>query len=151
VVSGDGASGTHEFGPIRVSKFGIATCSYKAFTPDMGAPVRITRYPPRWKLGYTISHHIRVLAPSQQEWDLRDSEEAFSSAYLARMATIGPEEVVALVRTAVGNRCGVLLCFEDIWSADAPERACHRRLLAHWLEVHTRLRIPELAPRRAKS
>jgi hypothetical protein len=135
-----------------VSEFGIATCSFKAFTPDMGSPVRITRYPPRWKLAYPIRHYIRVLAPSQAEWDLRDTEEAFSSAYLARMEAIGPEEVIALVRTAVGNGIGVLLCYEDIWNAEVPDRACHRRLLARWLETRASLMIPELAPlRRVRS
>ena len=45
----------------------LATCSYKAFEPSMGHAVRITRFPPRWKLPYELAGSAMVLAPTWSE------------------------------------------------------------------------------------
>lgn len=130
--------------------YAIATCSYSAYQPEMGTPVRTSIGGPRMfkhrpgpgvKLPY-----VRALAP----WGLfgnaefMGQPEKFRTAYLEGLDAHAGEIAEAL--KVIAQEFGlppVLLCFENLAKPDA---TCHRTYAAEWLESHTSLSVPELGP-----
>jgi Protein of unknown function, DUF488 len=104
------------------------------------APLRITFGPPRFRLGYELAGSIRSLAPRKRHFYLHG--EAFREQYLSELdRRLGPDGVLELLAQAVEVHGDiVLLCFEDVLVG----QACHRRMLADWLEQRSGLVIPEL-------
>jgi hypothetical protein len=54
----------------------LATCSYRAFRPEMGHAVRITRGAPRYKLGYELA------GSASPTWPRRGSSQISSGRWL---------------------------------------------------------------------
>ncbi len=113
-------------------------------TADLVA-VSISRWPPRFPLAYPLRVALYDLAPTPGLLRLvreRGWHELFADAYTRHLDALGAAEVVRQLRCAQGDgRAICLLCFEDVRS---PERSCHRRLLARWLERETGLDVQEL-------
>jgi hypothetical protein len=105
-------------------------------------PVRITRFPPRWKLTYKLGGSILELAPTEAEFRIGQRRE-FTTAYNARLDGLGCDAVLGLLTMVSDANDGgdlVLLCFEDVRSGDW----CHRQVLAEWLESRCGLVVGEL-------
>jgi Protein of unknown function, DUF488 len=123
----------------------LATCSWRAYRPEMGVPVRITLgRPPRWfQLRYERSYEeVRLLAPPPRVFRIEDWQE-FRKAYRHHLYRV----TVPRMRRAfeeIGERHPaktlVLLCFE----ADPAD--CHRGLWAAWWHEQTGEHVPELVP-----
>lgn len=131
---------------------GLATCSYTAFTEDMGTPVRTSVDAPWWPLKYDLEHKCPLVYPGELR-RIGDPDE-FTPLYRAVLDEHAGEiaEELAAIAGTTGKR-PVLLCFENLWKGDGTW--CHRRTLAEWLEERTGLVVPELSvpkpPRVAKA
>jgi len=117
----------------------FATCSWRAYRPEMGVPVRITLgRPPRW---FRHEHEeIRLLAPPPTVFRLRD-DAAFEAAYGRHLEAVGTERLVRRFRDLSEKHDGrrlVLLCFE----ADVAQ--CHRGQFGTWWWSKTGQEVPEL-------
>jgi hypothetical protein len=124
----------------------LATCSYRAFRPEMGLAVRITRGHPRWRLPYVLAGKVNSLAPDATEWALRDDPAAFVAHYQARMDGLTVEGVAAELAGEFPDGRLVLLCFEDVWGQVlAPALVCHRRAFAEWWQDRIGDMVPELS------
>ena len=119
----------------------LATCSWRAYRPEMGVAARITLgKPPRW---FDHEHEeVRLLAPPPRVFRIEDWQE-FRKAYRHHLYRV----TVPRMRRAfeeIGERHPaktlVLLCFE----ADAAD--CHRGLWAAWWYEQTGQEVPELQP-----
>jgi hypothetical protein len=89
-------------------------------------PVSIARGSPR---GFTGKKELR-LAPT---WAmLKLSKTEYDARFAELLTQLDPAELYA----ALGENA-VLLCWEK------PGQACHRRLVAEWLERHLGLEVPE--------
>ncbi|MER6011505.1 DUF488 family protein [Streptomyces bluensis] len=122
----------------------LFTNRYQAYQPPQGVPVRITLGAPRFKLGYSLTHSVRELAPRREY--LSQPEPEFKTAYRADLDQFGPERIAARLRQitqAEGDHRLVLLCFEDL--AD-PAQWCHRRIFAAWWKDTTGDTVRELGP-----
>jgi hypothetical protein len=108
-------------------------------------PIGITRFPPRFKLGYELRANLYDLAPTSEMLQIArqpGGRDRFTDAYLARLAAIGPQMILDELKAMVGDADGlVLLCYEDV--ADG-ESWCHRLLLGEWLCEHAGLKVTEL-------
>jgi Protein of unknown function, DUF488 len=106
------------------------------------APLRITLGPPRFRLGYELAGSIPRLAPRRAYFRLACEE--FRAEYLDDLqGRLGPDGVLELLARANETTPGdgiVLLCFENVLEG----AACHRSMLADWLQTERGLVIPEL-------
>jgi uncharacterized protein (DUF488 family) len=103
----------------------VRTGSYRTWRPEYGAPVRTSLGAPKWMTAPLLEW------PAVYPWGLfgRDLDEAtFTRKYRARLHRATPRILRELreLREAYGDL--VLLCHEG------PDRFCHRRVLAAWLE-----------------
>jgi hypothetical protein len=123
----------------------IATCSYGAYDPRMGAGVRITlgvprQLPPgrfRWPF-------LSEAAP--KPWYFRSAPEKFDRMYRAQLERFADD-----IETKLGWLAGrypgqalVACCFERRVS----EGDCHRLLLGRWLQDRLGQEVRELDPRK---
>lgn len=120
---------------------GLATCSWRAYRPEMGVAVRITLgTPPRW-----FDHpyeEVRLLAPPPHVFRLSDWDE-FRRKYrhhLHRTTSARLRTIFEAIGERHPGRRLVLLCFES----DPAD--CHRGLWAEWWFQQTGERMPELRP-----
>lgn len=128
----------------------LATCSYKAFDPSMGVPVRTSvGYPRFWRKTAPALEYVPELAPfgKVDGVDLRkiDDRAVFDVHYRARLAANGVtivEKVVDLSRGREGIPL-VFLCYEDVHD---PTTFCHRTTAGLWLHEQLGLDVPELSP-----
>ncbi|HUY98599.1 MAG TPA: DUF488 family protein [Verrucomicrobiae bacterium] len=121
----------------------LATCSYRGFREEMGSAMRITLYPPRYVLPFPLAGQVRELAPTRAEFHV--SGEAFRQRYWERLETMGVGWIERRLQALVPHGPVVLLCFEDVWThGSIVELACHRRMLADWLERTAGWTVPEL-------
>lgn len=97
----------------------------KKLPPDL-VPVSIARGSPR---GFSGRKELR-LAPSWAMLKMQKPE--YDAAFVEILAKLDPEEIY---QTLGAN--AVLLCWEK------PGDACHRRLVAEWLEKALSVEIPE--------
>jgi hypothetical protein len=97
----------------------------KKLPPDL-VPVSIARGSPR---GFTGKKELR-LAPS---WGmLKLTKPEYDAAFAEILAKLDPAEIYQTL-----GENAVLLCWEKPWDA------CHRRLVAEWLEAALGIEIPE--------
>lgn len=108
-------------------------------------PIGITRFPPRFKVGYELRANLYDLAPTREMLQIArqpGGRDRFTAAYLARLAAIGPQLILDELKAMVGDADGlVLLCFEDVTDG---ESWCHRQLIGKWLWEHVGLNVTEL-------
>lgn len=89
--------------------------------------VCIARWAPRFK-----GPRLSMLAPTKKVFDLREGDwQVFVEAYRAQLDALDRAEVLKLCKGKV------LLCWCD------GGIACHRRILACWLQEHTGQPVPE--------
>jgi hypothetical protein len=115
----------------------VQTASYRAWTPNLGVPVRTSLGVPRW-----FSAPLLEL-PSAFPYGLfgKDLDEAtFTRKYRARLWRQRPRVLreLAELREGYGDVC--LLCFEG------PDRFCHRRVLGAWLSEQLGEPVEEVRP-----
>jgi hypothetical protein len=127
----------------------LATCSYKAFEPSMGHAVRITRFPPRWKLPYELAGSVMQLAPSWAEWQIGKSGDShgFVAAYQARLSELGVATISAVLGSRFPHDRICLLCYERVDGVPPEERpfVCHRAAFAQFWTRETGDEVPELS------
>jgi len=116
----------------------IHTCSYRLWTPELGAPVRTSLGSPRWFTAPLLE------LPVAYPWGLlrkpRLAPEEFTERYLARLDARADRVLADVLELEQGYGDVVLCCFE------AADQFCHRRILAGWLAEHLGVDIPELPP-----
>jgi hypothetical protein len=127
----------------------LATCSYRAFRPEFGHALRITRFPPRWKLPYELAGSVMILDPTWQDWKLAKgggSAATFVDSYTARIDTLGANTIETALESLGLSGTLVLLCFESLAGIPSEEQRfiCHRRAFADWWMVQTGDPVPEL-------
>jgi hypothetical protein len=105
----------------------------KKLPPDL-VPVSIARGSPR---GFAGRKELR-LAPT---WAmLKMTKPDYDARFAEMLAKLDPAEVYHLL-----GENAVLLCWEK------PGDACHRRLVAEWLERHLGIEVPEFGLARLSS
>ena len=119
----------------------VATCSWRAYTPDMGVPVRVTLgRPPGW---FRYEHEeVRLLAPPGYAFRLGDWDE-FRRKYrhhLYRTTVPRMRHAFAEIAERHPGKTLVLCCFE------ARIEDCHRGLWAEWWHEQTGEHVPEVRP-----
>jgi hypothetical protein len=97
----------------------------KKLPPDL-VPVSIARGSPRW---FTGTKELRM-APSRAMLKMQKPE--YDAGFAEILAKLDPEEIYQTL-----GENAVLLCWEK------PGDACHRRLVAEWLEAALGIVIPE--------
>jgi len=125
----------------------IYTCSYRAWRPELGQPVRTSLGKPKWLLPEAASWPL-LWEATPRGWYLRAHPEAYEDAYLDQLERYGPKRIarrMADITRQTGAATLVLCCFE----AD-PER-CHRALFAAWWLLATGERITEVQPEGART
>lgn len=121
----------------------LATCSYRGFREEMGSAIRITLYPPRYVLPFPLAGSVREVAPTREEFHVYGA--AFRALYWQRLDEMGVGWIERRLQAVVPHGRIVLLCFEDVWAPGTRfELACHRRMLADWLEREAGWTVPEL-------
>lgn len=118
----------------------LATCSYRAFTPEMGFPLRTSV---GFARGFKHDHEfVSELAPYGL-LKINDRAE-FAPKYAARVASKGPEMLAKLVRIqqAHPGETLVICCFEDVHQDGV---WCHRQVAAEWFRDQLGLELPELS------
>ena len=102
------------------------TASWSAKLPDELARIGISRGPPRGQRGYRM---YRPLMPGP--WFRSVTPEEFYKRYMAQLAKLEPERVMAELSKLAEGRTPALLCFEP---PPPDPRWCHRGLVAGWLK-----------------
>jgi catechol 2,3-dioxygenase-like lactoylglutathione lyase family enzyme len=121
----------------------IATCSFSEFKPEMGLPIRITLYPPRWPLTFDIPPRcfIAPLAPARSYFKAPD--EVFIEKYLEQLDGKGPKFFQTRIEELLieyEKETAVLLCYEKL----SKGKWCHRTLFADYWLGKTGEEVPEL-------
>ena len=119
----------------------LATCSWRAYRPEMGVALRITLgRPPRY-FGHP-HEEVRLLAPPPRVFRIEDWQE-FRKAYRHHLYRTTVPRMRQAFEEIVDRHPGkrlVLLCFE----ADPAD--CHRGLWSEWWTEQTGEQVPELVP-----
>jgi hypothetical protein len=114
----------------------IATCSYRAWTEEMGVPIRTSVGAPRSFPAPLVEW------PTVYPWgtyNLDLDEATFRRKYRHQLHRTTPKVLAELQELREGYDAPlVLLCFEPAGMF------CHRMLLAEWLREHLGQEIPEL-------
>lgn len=106
--------------------------------------VAISLIVPRWAASF-VDHRITSLAPSQSILDTLPDTETYTRRYTSEVLSrlnpkkIYAEEIVHIARLR-GKTKAVLLCYE------APEKFCHRHLVADWFAANGVPGITEISP-----
>lgn len=123
---------------IRSVRIATARYSNKNIAASGLTPVRITRYPPRFKLPYKP---VPFLDFAPQASMLKLDEVPFKRAFHAQLSALDLDKTGnALVEMVGENRGLILLCFEDLRK---PNIYCHRSQVAAWLMNHCGIEIEE--------
>jgi hypothetical protein len=134
--------------------FRILTARYSnpALAGMAAAKVRVTLYPPRFRLKYALADAVKELAPDRAMFGLDDramfgldDRAEFERLYRAKLDGLGTGWVVGRLRAisaAQGGADVVLLCFEDV---RRPGEWCHRQVFADWLRERTGVAVEEVA------
>jgi hypothetical protein len=124
----------------------IATCSYSEFQPTMGVPVRFTVGHPRWKLGYQLAGHAKLITPTRAMLSL--PLDAYTLSYRRVLDAAGVDAIRNELATIAGPAGRVvLLCYERLNERDKATNEpkwCHRSIFSRWIEERTGEQVPEL-------
>jgi len=120
----------------------LVTTSYFAKIDSIENPVSIARSEPRWFRQRPCFQAYKKLAPS---WSLVGK---------AKQGRISQDEYARLYRETVLDRLDPLTVLRELYESfgsnptllcwEAKREACHRRLVAQWLEVNTGVHVPEI-------
>jgi|ERR1035437_6170278 hypothetical protein len=116
----------------------MITTSYFAMAKYLKAPVSISNIKPKWYTG----GEIRMLVPP---FHLVDSYKAgyisdavFTKDYMAGvLSNLNAADVYGYIVSKFGEDAS-LICYET------PDKFCHRRIVARWLEKELDIQVPEL-------
>ena len=118
----------------------LHTCSYRAWRPELGQPVRTSLGKPKWLLPGAASWPLLWEATPRGHY-FGAPAEAFEDAYLDQLTRYGILRIakrLAVITRQTGAETLLLCCFE------ADREQCHRSLFsAFWLEA-TGERIEEI-------
>lgn len=123
----------------------LTTCSYKAYKPVMGVPIRITVGRPRF---FPHSYeYVQGLAPhgifKTPEFDGKPMDVK-ELAFHRRCDSLRDEILADLTRIADANKGMrlVLLCYENVHAGEV----CHRTWAARWFAARLGWDVPEISP-----
>lgn len=121
---------------MSVLKYQVATCSYTAYRPKMGLPIRASLGGPRWWKGGIPKHQVMLeIAPGRSYFN-EESDQVFERMFRAQLDGFGVEYLIGrfnLIGETVGLQYGSVLvpmCFEKLTSWD--DKKCHRAMFRHW-------------------
>jgi Protein of unknown function, DUF488 len=118
----------------------LFTCSYRAYSSDMGQAVVISRGLPRWRLEEAESWpRCWLLTPNGAYLDAEPGE--FTAGYTAQLERFGPERIgrtITRLSTETAAERLVFLCFEADWDR------CHRQTFARWMLQRTGELVEEI-------
>jgi hypothetical protein len=120
----------------------LYTCSWRAWRPELGQPVRTSLGKPKWLLPEAASWPLAWEITPRGEY-FHASSEAFTAAYLAQLERYGARRIarrLADIAREAGAETLLLCCFE----AD-PEQ-CHRGTFSAWWLLATGEPITEVQP-----
>jgi hypothetical protein len=122
----------------------LATCSYAAYKPEFGTPVRITLGSPRRPEPTGREQWLFVAELAPRGWYFKAGPARFDACFTAQLDRHGD-----LIEEKLGwlaDRCDlplVLLCYERRVSVSG--RDCHRLLVGRWWTArHPGQEVPEL-------
>jgi hypothetical protein len=123
----------------------IRTCSYAAWRPEMGQPVRITLGLPRWPHPPGRERWPFLAEAAPAGWYFRSAPEKFARCYVAQLDRLAGdiETKLGWLAERYPGQALFACCFERRVS----EGDCHRLLLSRWLHDRLGLDVPELDPR----
>ena len=98
------------------------TSSWSSKLPPDYARIGISRGQPRGQSGYKM---YRALAPGSW-W----SADEYRGLYMAQLAKLDPEKVLADLAALAAGRIPALLCFER----PDDDKYCHRGFVSEWLK-----------------
>ena len=106
--------------------------------------VAISLIVPRWAAPF-VDHRIAALAPSQSILDTLPDIETYTRRYSSEvLSRLNPQklyaEEIAHIARLRGKSKAVLLCYE------APDKFCHRHLVADWFAANGVPGITEISP-----
>lgn len=133
---------------VDILQWRLATCSYRAFRPAMGVPVRTSIGGYRARLaGDVPQEYVKALTPFGVFGVYGDpAAPRWEAAYRDRLERNAEGLAADLDRLTAAHpgRALVLLCFEDVHGAT--RNVCHRTMAARWLAEVWGLDVPELSP-----
>ncbi|MBN1663497.1 MAG: hypothetical protein JW943_07855 [Deltaproteobacteria bacterium] len=103
--------------------------SYFSKSATLPNAVAISQGVPKWFKGKTY----KALAPSWALISIKDEVIYTREYHLQVLSKLDPKKVFSDL-----GEDAVLLCWE------APDKFCHRRLVAKWLEENLNITVPEL-------
>lgn len=131
----------------RLPELILATCSYAAYRPPMGVPVRFTYTgcPPEYRK--VVRHSLGEAVPDAQMSRLPD--EQYRAEYQALLDLLGYAAVVRILHgiLLVERADPAVVPVVLLTSADlaSPGTACHRTIMARWWEANGGGPVAELA------
>jgi hypothetical protein len=102
------------------------TAAWSAKLPDDFVRIGISRGPPRGQCGYRMFSHLKP-----GPWFRTVPPKQFHKLYMAQLADLDPERVLAELNTLAAGKTPALLCFEP---PPPDPRWCHRGWVAGWLK-----------------
>ena len=111
--------------------------------------IAISLIVPRWAAPF-VDHSIAALAPSKSILDTLPDTETYTRRYsLEVLSRLNPQKIyaeeIAHIARLRGKTKAVLLCYE------APDKFCHRHLVADWFASNGVVGITEIAPEEISS
>lgn len=131
---------------MTILRYQIATCSYSAYKPEMGLPIRASLGGPRWWKG-GIEHVMLEIAPGRAYFR-EPSWSIFEAKFREQLDRFGIEHLIQRfngIGESAGLKPGAVLvpmCFEKLASWD--DKKCHRAMFRHWWLEQTGDMLPEL-------
>ena len=123
----------------------LYTCSYSAWRPEHGLPVRTSLGKPKWLPEAASWPLLWEITPRGHYF--KAPTEVYDAEYLAQLERYGARRIARrlgeIARSGFAEPAErlVLLCFE---SPETAEWACHRRTFAAWWLRQTGERVEEL-------
>jgi hypothetical protein len=118
----------------------LHTCSWRAWRPELGQPVRTSLGKPKWLLPQAASWPLLWEVTPRGHY-FNAPGPAFEDAYLDQLERYGARRIarrLAAISRETGEQTLLLCCFE------ANPEQCHRSLLSAWWKLATGEVITEM-------
>lgn len=137
--------GERWFEPILSVPIFTARYSNKNVADSGLTAIRITRYPPRFKLPYKPVV-VMDLAPTANILQIAKTgtQKKFTTLFAGQLAELDPKDIgerLVKIHAEGAGKGLVLLCYEDLRQRG---NYCHRRQVAAWLEATFGVKVEEL-------